>query len=79
MGAFMNELPKVVEKKNLVYYWFYKNEQGNDISLVTRYQAPHKPNEKWFHQYSFKNQEWKEGVATPSPLYGINTLRRTIL
>lgn len=70
----MNELPKIVEKKNLVYYWFYKNDQGNDISLVARYQDLDKAKKKWFHQYSFKNQEWEEGVATPSPLYGINTL-----
>ena len=70
----MNELPQIVEKKNLVYYWFYKNEQGNDISLVARYQNPDKPTKKWFHQYSIKNQEWEEGAATPSPLYGINTL-----
>ncbi|WP_059358614.1 DUF3987 domain-containing protein [Parachlamydia acanthamoebae] len=70
----MNEPPKIVEKKNLVYYWFYKNEQGNDISLVARYQDPDKPTKKWFRQYSFKNQEWEEGATTPSPLYGINTL-----
>ncbi|WP_098038691.1 YfjI family protein, partial [Estrella lausannensis] len=70
----MNELPKIVEKKNRVYYWSYKNEKGEDISLVVRYQDPDKPKKKWFRQYSFKNQDWEEGAPTPSPLYGIQTL-----
>lgn len=69
----MNELPKIVEKKNRVYYWSYKNEKGEDISLVVRYQDPDKPKKKWFRQYSIKNEEWEEGAPTPSPLYGINT------
>jgi hypothetical protein len=74
MGVLMNELPQIVEKRHLVFFWLYKNEQGKDVSLVARYQDPHKHTKKWFRQYFCKNQEWEEGAPTPSPLYGINTL-----
>lgn len=70
----MNELPQIVEKRHLVFFWLYKNEQGENVSLVARYQDPHQHTKKWFRQYFCKNQEWEEGATTPSPLYGINTL-----
>lgn len=75
MGVIMKDLPQIVPKKNLRYHWWYKNEEGKSIALVVRYDDPENPGKKYFHQYRLnENNEWEEGVAAPSPLFGIESL-----
>ena len=70
----MNNLPKVVSQEYLRHYWWYRDKDGHIIALVVRYEQGHKA-KKWFRQYQInENGEWVEGAATPSSLFGLNTL-----
>lgn len=74
MGVIMKDLPQIVSRKNLRYFWWYKNEKGEKIALVVRYDDKENPEKKYFHQYKLnQDNEWVEGVATPSPLFGIES------
>ena len=73
----MKSLPQIVSRANLKFWWAYKNEVGNPLALVARFDVPTGNNEfkKIYRQYRLcENGEWVEGAPTPSPIYGINTL-----
>lgn len=69
-------LPSIVKKQHLTHCWEYRNEEGDVIALVARYDDHSKPKQKkWFHQYHMDlNKNWVEGAVTPSPLFGIDSL-----
>jgi DNA primase len=69
----MIPLPTIVSRHNLRFCLPYKDEYGKVVALVARYDIP--GSKKKFHQYQLTEAgQWKEGMATPSPLYGLETL-----
>jgi Protein of unknown function (DUF3987) len=77
VGVKVNDLPSIVSRKNLRHYWWYKNESGKAIALVVRHDDT-SSSKKYFHQYqSNEYNEWEEGMGTPSPLFGIETLNHS--
>lgn len=75
MEIIMNDLPKIVSRKNLRHHWWYKNEEGKSIALVARYDDIENPKRKYFHQFHLnENNEWVEGAAIPSTLFGLESL-----
>ena len=75
----MKSLPKIISKTNLRFWWTYKDEEGNPLALVARFDTPTVNNEskKIYRQYKVcENGEWVEGAPTPSPIYGINTVSK---
>lgn len=71
-------LPSIAKREHLTFHWYYRNERGDLIALVTRYDNPAQSKQKkWFHQYYIdKNGNWVEGAVTPSPIFGIDTLSK---
>jgi hypothetical protein len=68
----MNNLPQIVKKHNLRFSWKYRDKDGKETALVTRYDDVPK---KRFHQYHLSDDgEWVEGAPTPLPIYGLDTL-----
>lgn len=68
----MNDLPQIVLKHNLRYSWKYRDEVGNEVALVARYDDGPK---KRFHQYRLSDDgKWVEGAPTPLPIFGLDTL-----
>jgi len=68
----MNSLPKIVSKYNLRYSWKYRDEVGNEVALVARYDDGPK---KRFHQYHLSDDgKWVEGTPSPLPIFGLDTL-----
>jgi Protein of unknown function (DUF3987) len=68
----MSDLPQIVSKYNLRFVWKYRDEEGQVIALVARYDDDPK---KRFHQYRLSDEgEWVEGAPTPLPIYGLDTL-----
>ncbi len=75
MENHMIDLPDIVSRQNLEFYWTYKDEEGKVNALVARYRESKSNAKKWFHQYGLsKDGQWVEGAPTPLPLYGIETL-----
>lgn len=69
----MNLLPQNISRVGLTCHWFYKNEKGDPIALVVRYDLDN--GKKRYQQYQLNAQgEWEEGSATPLPLFGIETV-----
>lgn len=72
----MIPLPTIVSRHNLRFCWPYKDEHGKVVALVARYDMS--GSKKKFHQYQLTEAgQWEEGVATPSPLYGLETLPKS--
>lgn len=71
----MNNLPSIVPRKNLCFWWYYRDEKGQIANLVARYNAVEGKHKKIFHQYRLCDDgQWVEGAPTPLPLYGLDTL-----
>jgi DNA primase len=72
-------LPPIAKKEHLTCHWFYRNTNKDAIALVTRHDnLSSGQSKKWFHQYQLdSNGNWVEGAATPSPLFGIDTLPKS--
>ena len=65
----MNDLPQIVPRHNLRYYWKYRDEERNVIALVARYDDKKEDSKKRFHQYHLcADGKWVEGAPTPLPL-----------
>ena len=74
----MRDLPNVVSRKGLDFYWVYRDEEGQATALVARYRDPKGVTKKRFHQYRLcKEGQWVEGAPTPLPLYGIDSLPKS--
>jgi Protein of unknown function (DUF3987) len=71
----MNDLPQIVPRHNLRYWWKYRDEERNATALVARYDDRKEDAKKRFHQYRLAaDGQWVEGASTPLPLYGLDTL-----
>ena len=71
----MNDLPQIVSRHNLRYWWKYRDEERNATPLVARYDDRKEDAKKRFHQYRLSaDGQWVEGASTPLPLYGLDTL-----
>ncbi len=71
----MNDLPQIVPRHNLRYWWKYRDEERNVTALVARYDDVKEASKKRFHQYQLcADGQWIEGASTPLPLYGLDTL-----
>ncbi len=74
----MKDLPAVVLRKNLSFCWTYRDRDGNEIALVTRYDEGNGSSKKKFHQYRVGDDgQWIEGAPTPLPLYGLDSLPKS--
>lgn len=70
------DLPIIVSREHLVFHWEYRDEDGNVVALVARYEEMNSL-KKRYHQYRLGDKgQWIEGVATPSPLYGLELLSK---
>lgn len=71
----MNNLPSIVLRKNLCFWWHYRDEKGQITALVARYNVIEGKQKKIFHQYRLCDDgQWIEGASTPLSLYGLDTL-----
>ena len=71
----MNDLPQIVPRHNLRYWWKYRDEERNVTALVARYDDIKDSSKKRFHQYHLcADGQWVEGASTPLPIYGLDTL-----
>ena len=74
----MRDLPKIVSRHDLEFYWIYKDEERGPKAIVARYPDPRRTAKKRFHQYRIDNDgKWVEGAPTPLPLYGVDTLPKS--
>jgi hypothetical protein len=73
----MNDFPDIAPINNLRFYWKYRDENGKIVALVIRYDDLSGSKKKWFHQYRLlENGKWEEGAATPSPIFGLDSLSK---
>lgn len=70
-------IPSIVNKKDLKHTWLYRNQNGNPIALVARYEPTNGKRKKWYQQFKMEEEIWVEGAATPSPLFGLETLPKS--
>ena len=74
----MRDLPEIVSRHDLEFYWIYKDEERGPKAIVARYPDPRRTAKKRFHQYRIDNDgKWVEGAPTPLPLYGVDTLPKS--
>lgn len=69
----MNPLPSIVRQDHLTHYWWYRDSKAEPIALVTRHDQ--KGEKKKYHQYQLVADEWREGISTPLPIFGIQLLQ----
>lgn len=70
----MNQLPPIARQDHLTHCWWYRTDfHAEPIALITRHDL--KGEKKKFHQYRLIDDEWREGIPTPLPIFGFNLLQ----
>lgn len=69
----MNQLPSIISQNRLRHAWTCFNTAGEKTAIIARYEDSGK--KKRFHQYRCNESgNWVEGVETPRPLFGLESL-----